>query len=324
MMMWTFALLVGVLATLALGKKPNIVFVLTDDQDWHMDSVKYMPLLQKYLVNEGTLFDKHYCTVSICCPSRVNIWTGYAAHNSNVTDLFPPYGGYPKFVEEGLNENWLPYHLQNAGYNTYYTGKLFNAHSVDNYNDPPVNGFNESDFLLDPYTYEYFNAKMTRNAKPPVSYEGQYSPDVVAAKAYDFLDEASLHERPFFLGVAPIAPHSNVKFVVPSKFDTAFYAERHAHLFKDYKIPRTANFNPDDPTKISWMKDLAQLNDTVIEYHDEFQRSRLRALQSVDEMVEELVHRLEAKGLLDNTYIIYSTDNVRQDRWNILQKQIGS
>ena len=99
----------------AAAKKPNIVFILTDDQDWHMRSLDYMPLLQKYVINEGTLFDKHYCTVSVCCPSRVNLWTGRAAHSTNVTDLFPPYGGYPKFVEEGLNEDWFPVWMQNAG-----------------------------------------------------------------------------------------------------------------------------------------------------------------------------------------------------------------
>ncbi|KAK4540744.1 hypothetical protein LTR36_008959 [Oleoguttula mirabilis] len=290
-------------------EKPNIVFILTDDQDWHMESLDYMPLLRKHIINEGTLFDRHYCTVSICCPSRVNIWTGRAAHNTNVTDVHPPYGGYPKFVQQGLNENWLPVWLQDLGYNTYYTGKLFNAHSVDNYDDPLVKGFNGSDFLLDPYTYEYYRAHMTRNGAPPVSYEGQYSPDVVAEKAYGFLDEATQHDEPFFLAVAPIAPHADVIFADPVQFNPAKYASRHAHLFKDYKIPRTANFNPDTPSGVSWVKHLPQLNDTVIEYNDEFQRSRLRALQSVDEMVETLVQKLDAKGLLNNTYIFYTTDN---------------
>ena len=301
----------AVLAVLAdAAKKPNILFVLTDDQDWEMQSLHYMPLLQKYMINEGTLFDRHYCTVSVCCPSRVNLWTGRAAHNTNVTDVFPPYGGYPKFVKEGLNEDWLPTWLQKAGYNTYYVGKLFNAHTVDNYDSPFVNGFNQSDFLLDPYTYEYYNGQMTRNGEPPVSYAGQYSPDVVATKAYGFLDEATLHDEPFFLGVAPIAPHSNVKLSDPPQMGTAFYAERHAHLFKDYKIPRTSNFNPDKPSGVGWLRNLPQLNQTVIEYHDEFQRSRLRALQAVDEMVETLVKKLEAKGILDNTYVFFTTDNV--------------
>lgn len=57
------------------------------------------------------------------------------------------------------------------------------------------------------------------------------------------------------------------------------------------------------------MAQLPQLNDTVIEYNDEYYRDRLRALQSVDELVEGVVTRLDQMGILDNTYIIYSTDN---------------
>lgn len=57
------------------------------------------------------------------------------------------------------------------------------------------------------------------------------------------------------------------------------------------------------------MKDLPLLNDTVIEYNDEFQRSRLRSLQSVDEMIERLITTLDDKGLLDNTYVFFTTDN---------------
>lgn len=134
---------------------------------------------------------------------------------------------------------------------------------MDNYNAPYVNGFNGSDFLLDPYTYEYYRAHMTRNGAPPVSYEGQYSPDVVAEKAYGFLDEASLHPEPWFLAVAPIAPHSDVRFVKPSRFGTAKYAPRHAHLFKDYKIPRTPDFNPDEPSGVGWVRQLPKVSVAV-------------------------------------------------------------
>ncbi|WPH02265.1 Hypothetical protein R9X50_00512100 [Acrodontium crateriforme] len=295
----------------AKSSKPNVLFVLTDDQDWHMQSLDYMPLLQKYIIDKGTIYDRHYCSVAICCPSRVNIWTGRAAHNTNVTDLSLPFGGYPKFIQEGLNEAWLPVWLQALGYNTYYTGKLFNAHTVDNYNDPPVAGFNGSDFLLDPYTYEYYNAHMSRNHQKPVSYTGQYSPDVIAEKAYGFLDEALSHDDPWFLAVAPVAPHSDTKINNDGSvtFSLPKYAPRHAHLFNDYKIPRTANFNPDEPSGVSWIRNQPKLNDTVVEYHDEFQRARLRSLQSVDEMVETLVKKLTIAGQLNNTYIIYSTDN---------------
>jgi arylsulfatase A-like enzyme len=50
-------------------------------------------------------------------------------------------GGYPKFLAQGFNDNYFPVWLQQAGYNTYYTGKLFNAHTIQNYNSPYPGGF---------------------------------------------------------------------------------------------------------------------------------------------------------------------------------------
>ena len=76
--------------------KPNIVFFLTDDQDVHLDSLSYQPLVKKYLIDEGLSYQHHFCTVALCCPSRVNLWTGKAAHNTNVTDVNPPYGKRPR------------------------------------------------------------------------------------------------------------------------------------------------------------------------------------------------------------------------------------
>jgi arylsulfatase A-like enzyme len=73
-------------------ERPNIVFILTDDQDYKLNSLDYTPLTRKYLIEEGTLFNSHYCTIALCCPSRVSLWTGKAAHNTNVTDVAAPYG----------------------------------------------------------------------------------------------------------------------------------------------------------------------------------------------------------------------------------------
>ncbi|KAF3021059.1 hypothetical protein E8E14_012526 [Neopestalotiopsis sp. 37M] len=60
---------------------------------------------------------------------------------------------------------------------------------------------------------------------------------------------------------------------------------------------------------VSWIESLTELNDTVIAYNDEFQRARLRALQAVDEMVEALIEKFDASGILDNTYVFYTSDN---------------
>ena len=76
----------------ARAGKPNVVFILTDDQDKQLDSLNYMQAVKKHLIQEGTSYERHYCTVALCCPSRVNLLTGKMAHNTNVTDLRLPFG----------------------------------------------------------------------------------------------------------------------------------------------------------------------------------------------------------------------------------------
>jgi arylsulfatase A-like enzyme len=227
-------------------------------------------------------------------------------------------GGYPKFVKQGFNEAYLPVWLQEAGYNTYYTGKLFNAHTVDNYNAPHVAGWTGSDFLLDPFTYMYLNATFQRNRDAPVSYEGKHSVDVLTEKALGFLDDGARGDRPFFLAIAPVAPHSNVEIknsgkdgndVRDAHFAAPIPAKRHEHLFKDVKVPRTENFNPDSPSGANWVRRLPKQSQENVEYNDHFYRQRLRALQGVDELVDGVFRKLEEHGILDNTYVFYTSDN---------------
>ncbi|KAJ9272647.1 hypothetical protein DTO212C5_1374 [Paecilomyces variotii] len=290
-------------------ERPNIVFIISDDQDLQLDSIEYTPLTLKHLKERGTFYKNHFVTTALCCPSRVSLWTGRQAHNTNVTDVHPPYGGYPKFVAQGFNSNFLPIWLQEAGYDTYYTGKLFNAHTIDNYNAPHVAGFNGSDFLLDPYTYSYLNSTYQRNHDPPVSYEGRHTADVIEEKALGFLDDAISGDRPFFVAIAPVTPHSNIDQEGTVKMTAPIPAERHKHLFKNVKVPRTEHFNPDTPSGVNWISRLPKQNQSNVDYNDHFYRQRLRALQTVDELVDRVVKRLEESGKLDNTYIIYTSDN---------------
>lgn len=90
------------------SKKPNIVFILTDDQDLHMNSLDYMPHTQKFIADQGTTFKNHFCTNALCCPSRVTLWTGLSPHNTNVTDVNPPHGLYLVLVLVfALSSNWV-------------------------------------------------------------------------------------------------------------------------------------------------------------------------------------------------------------------------
>ncbi|KAL2809390.1 alkaline-phosphatase-like protein [Aspergillus granulosus] len=292
---------------------PNFIFVLTDDQDLTMDSTEYMPHVRDRIRQKGIDFSNHFVTTALCCPSRVSLFTGRQAHNTNVTDVDPPYGGYPKFVSQGLNDDWLPVWLQESGYNTYYVGKLFNGHSVETYNKPFVKGFNGSEFLLEPYTYSYWNSVYQRNHEPPKSYAGRYTTDVTIEKALGFLDDAleDNNNRPFFITIAPIAPHFEKQ---PDAADgEPLYppvpAPRHAHLFPDAKVPRVPSFNPVNHTGPSWVKGMELQNKSQVDYADFFYRQRLRSLQGVDELVDQLLNRLENSGQLENTYVIYSSDN---------------
>ena len=247
-------------------RPPNFLFIMSDDQDLLLDSLSYTPLTMKHMRDKGTTFSNHFVTTALCCPSRVSLWTGRLAHNTNVTDVHPPWGkclvlrnaslllmhragGYPKFVEGGFDTSFLPVWLQEAGYDTYYTGKLMNAHSIENYASPHVSGFNGSDFLLDPYTYDYMNATYQRSHDAPVSYLGRHTTEVLTEKAMGFLEDALAGERPFFLAVSPIAPHSNMNGTYgggsgPLWMDEPIPEDRHKHLFPEAKVPRTANFNP--------------------------------------------------------------------------------
>jgi arylsulfatase A-like enzyme len=161
---------------------------------------------------------------------------------------------------------------------------------------------------------------------------------VVASKAYSFLDQAVASEDPFFMTIAPVACHSNVKFgqiVFNGTYDIdqvvtspPIPAERHKDLFPNAIIPRNANFNPKKaskftlserngksidrfpkPSSVNWIHTLPHQNETNVEFNDHFYRNRLRALQAVDEIVDGIITRLDEYGTLDNTYIVYSTDN---------------
>ena len=163
------------------------------------------------------------------------------------------------------------------------------------------------------------NSTFQRNRDPPISYDGQYSTDVLAFKAYGFLDDAIKAGDPFMLTVAPVAPHSNVHILdknIHGNYSGASAvqsppvpATRHKHLFQDAQVPRNAAFNPDNPNGAAWISQLARQNETNVEYNDEWYRNRLRALQSVDEMVAEIGVRLQDYGILDETYVIFTTDN---------------
>uniref|UniRef100_A0A060TCD7 Arylsulfatase n=1 Tax=Blastobotrys adeninivorans TaxID=409370 RepID=A0A060TCD7_BLAAD len=300
--------------------KPNILFILTDDQDRQIDSLKYMPKLQKYLVQEGTEHVSHYCTTALCCPSRVSLLRGQMAHNTNVTDVKPPYGGFPQFVANGLNDYYLPHFMAEAGYDTYYIGKIINSLTTSNYKDDFMKGWTDSEIFLDPFTYQYYNVSYSRNGAERETVLGTHSSDLIANHTSQWLSNILNNQKkqkdkgedptPFFFVAAPVSCHSEMDFSSGKQvIKMPQYPNRYANYFNNVTIPRTPNFNPDEPSGASWVRDLEQLEKGTVDMLDEYYRARLRSLQPVDEMIESLVNQLDRAGVLDNTYIVFSSDN---------------
>ncbi|EEB94262.1 hypothetical protein MPER_06947, partial [Moniliophthora perniciosa FA553] len=147
------------------NQKPNIILIITDDQDVRTGTLEYMPKIRRTLGEQGTTFERFYAPVSLCCPSRVSLLKAQYAHNHNITYVSGEFGGmfriydgntsssstgYHLFCEKGYNDAYLPVFLQGAGYNTYYTGKLMNGLSYDQLSIEYPKGWTYSDFLVDP------------------------------------------------------------------------------------------------------------------------------------------------------------------------------
>lgn len=100
--------------------------------------------------------------------------------------------------------------------------------------------------LLDPNTYIFNNATMVLDNGSVETHTGKYSTDLIANRSVEFLGDAINSKKPFFLGITPIAPHSET-LLTPSGpiFKAPVPADRHKDLFPDAKVPRTPNFNPD-------------------------------------------------------------------------------
>ncbi|KAJ8121486.1 hypothetical protein ONZ43_g2068 [Nemania bipapillata] len=288
------------------GQRPNIVFIMTDDQDLHLGSLDRQPVVKKEIAEKGTTFSQHYVTVAKCCPSRAALLRGQAGHNTNITEVVAPGGNWDKWLISGQNEDYLPHWLTAAGYNADYIGKIMNGYNVANYEKAP-GGWNYIETSVDAYTYEYNNFVTSLNGEIPVSYPGYHQSDVIRAMSLDRIEKLSAEDKPFFLGIAPTTPH--VEFSAPG---WPVPPVRYENEFPDLKAPRGLNWNPDDSyqqQKVSWIKNQALLNDTTIERLDGLYRARAQSLLGVEDIVEDVIAKLEEKGILNNTYVIYTADN---------------
>ena len=296
------ALTAGAAQGAAIGK--NVIFILTDDMT--SSELAGMPNVMSEIAGQGTSFNRAYVSFPLCCPSRATMIRGQYMHNHGVRGNFPPQGGWPKYQPHEAND--LPVWLHGAGYHNVHIGKYMNGYPTQNGILPVPLGWDEwygkvsEDALY--FNYQLIE-KTSPGGTPRITFYGDqpldYQTDVFGDRAVDFVKDHPVSQEPFLLDLWFNSPHG--------PFDPA---PRDLFRLAGAPLPKLPAFNEKDITdKPRWFQRQARkrLSGAQIKLIDNERRRAQEQLLSVDESVGELIQALRGDGILDDTYIIFSSDN---------------
>lgn len=296
----------------------NVVVIMTDDQT--LASLATMPRTQELLVEQGTTFTTAVASFPNCCPSRASYLSGQYAHTTGVLDNVGPHGGVTTFDASDA----LPVALERAGYDTIHIGKYLNGWGAFGDIEPPP-GWTRWIGLVDPSTYRYHGYTLSYDGEPFTVGDGEqsYQTDRLAEEAVAEIHARRDDERPFFLSFTPLAPHAESpeaaagsQAATPGSGDEAQAAfptpvapERHADTFADDLPPRPPSYGEEDVSDKPIGLRRPALSPGSEEYIERYQVAELGALAAVDEAVEQIVGALEDTGRLDDTVVVFTSDN---------------
>jgi len=319
-LLFTLALALSFSSISAQTQRPNIIFIMSDDHT-HQAIGAYGSRLAKLnptpnldqLAAEGMLFDKVFCTNSICTPSRANIITGQYSQTNGILDLD---GKLP------IEKQYLPKEMKKLGYSTAMIGKwhLKNEPAHFDYYHVLV-GHSGQGTYFDPVMADKSKGAWPENK---VTHEG-HSTDVITDITLDYLENRD-QSKPFFIMHHYKAPHDMFK-----------YAPRYEDYLAQTEIPEPASLyaQPYFGSEATRGKDnsLEHLIGTsvsgrherrnYIQYyetgdlppveatHEAYQtylKHYLRCVKGVDDNLGRLFAYLKKEGLWENTIIIYTGD----------------
>ncbi len=286
----------------AAGKsRPNIVMVLTDDLDLrtYLDAKRF-PKFHDLMTVPGTTFSNYFVTDSLCCPSRASILRGQYVHNHDVQGNIPPNGGFERWQQLHRDRSTVGTWLHDAGYRTGLLGKYLNGYPNTTSPTYVPPGWDTWASPAAGNAYAEYNYKLNENGKLRLYRKkpADYLVDVLARKAHDFI-AAPKKGQPFFLYVAPYVPHQ-----------PATPAPRYANAFPGVRAPRPPSFDQADlSAEPPWLARRPHLQPVVLNYIDQLARRRLQSMLGVEDMLETIVNTLRQTGQLDNTYIVFTSDN---------------
>jgi arylsulfatase A-like enzyme len=287
--------------------RPNILFIMSDDHAAHAigcygSRINETPNMDR-IAEEGVRFDNCFCTNSICTPSRATILTGKHSHMNGVLTLRSDFNRDQQHVGKLL---------QRAGYETAVIGK-WHLHTqpsgFDYYNVLPGQGL-----YHDPLLKEKGKEWQDHN-RGGERYEG-YVTDLITDLSLDWIRNRD-DGRPFFLCCHHKAPHRHWE---PDG--------KHALMYEDEEIPRPETFDDDYRNRASAavrarMRVERDLNEDDLKRdppeglsgwdlknwkYQRYIKDYLRCIASVDDNVGRMLDYLEETDLLDETVVIYTSD----------------
>ena len=313
-------------APAAGARRPNILFIMTDDHAAHAigaygSRVNQTPNLDR-LAREGAMLANVFATNAICTPSRAAILTGQYSHMN----------GVPVFNRFDSTRTTVARLLQQRG---YYTGMIGKWHLGSD----PV-GFDHWEILPGQGAYEN---PVLYTARGENTYKGRYVTDLISDLAIGFLEQRP-RTKPFFLMVHHKAPHR------PWVPDAA-----HAERFASRRIPEPVTFwdsyatrtdalrenqqrvaadltrrdlklqpppelagaaltawlavKPDTVTVVRDGKSVTLTGEPLVRWkYQRYMQDYLATVQSVDDNVGRLLGFLDRNGLAKNTLVIYTSD----------------
>ena len=288
------AALAGLRAEESKPTRPNIIFILTDDQRWNTLGCMGDPNIQTpnldRLAKNGVLFKNHFVTTSICMCSRASILTGQYVRRHEIND-------FGASLKPGQWAETYPAVLRQNGYHTGFIGKF---------------GVGDVTHMADKFDYwrgvggqgglYFINPKDPSRTHETARY-GQ--------SALEFIDGAPTN-RPFCLSVSFTAPHArddmpHLEQFQPDDRDTALYVDK--------LLPEPETATDDYFKKLIKSAQNSVAHDRWLwrfdtpEHYQISARNYYRLITGIDREVGRIMAELEKRGIANNTVIIYTSDN---------------
>ncbi|MEX1263083.1 MAG: sulfatase [Actinomycetota bacterium] len=290
----------AILADAGPGRRarPDIVLIVTDDQRW--DTLSQMPGVQRLLADRGLTFDNAFVTNPLCCPSRSTILTGTHSHS---TGVYTNEGanGLKAFDDRSTVATWL----DDAGYETAFIGKYFNGSWPTAYVPPGWDRWAAFRNAGDLY-YDY-DLLVDGRARPYGSDDRSYSTDVLARYADRFI-RTTPGDDPLFMMLSTFAPHS------PRTPPPGTAPGTTVEWQPGPNLPEL-----DVSDKPVYIQALRRVGPERVADARRAWAEQVAALRSVDEMVTLVVRALRETGRLDDTLIVFTSDNgiaIGEHGWN--------